>query len=147
MTSDHGHRTQPHTADVIIEAWAADFETCCREAIVGLLQTCVDGSAASLCDTRRFVVAPAAPDAMLLDVLDEVIFVLDTETAVPVAATVVSDPGGGLEIELGLAERHTVSPTGSAPKAVSRSGLARPRASAAASHQRSLHMSLASASS
>lgn len=123
MNPDHGHRTLPHTADVIIEAWATDFETCCREAVVGLIQVCVDGSRASVCDSRRFVVPAASLDAMLLDVLDEVIFMLDTETAVPVAAAVDSGPGGGLQVELALAEQHTVTPTGSAPKAVSRSGL------------------------
>lgn len=123
MNADHGHRTIPHTADVIIESWAADFETCCREAVVGLIEVCVDGSRARVCDRRPFVVAPDSPDAMLLEVLEEVIFVLDTDPAVPVAAAVVPGPGGGLEVELTLAERHTVRPTGSAPKAVSRSGL------------------------
>jgi SHS2 domain-containing protein len=123
MNPDHGHRAIPHTADVIIEAWAADFEACCREAVVALIQSCVDGSRASVCATHRFTVASASPDAILLDVLDEVIFVLDTETAVPVDADVVAVPGGGLEVELTMADRRTVRPTGSAPKAVSRSGL------------------------
>ncbi len=123
MNPDHGHRTIPHTADIIIEAWAADFEACCREAVVGLIQSCVDGSGASVCAARRFTVPPDAPDAILLDVLDEVIFVLDTETAVPVDAAVVAGPDGGLEVVLTMAERRTVTPTGSAPKAVSRSGL------------------------
>lgn len=123
MKPEHGHRTVPHTADVIIEAWAPDFEACYREALVALIQSCVDGSAASVCDTHRFTVPPDSPDVMLLDMLDEVIFVLDTEMAVPVDADIVAAPGGGLEIELAMAERHTVTPTGSAPKAVSRSGL------------------------
>lgn len=60
---------------------------------------------------------------MLLEILDELIFVLDTETAVPVDVAVVSGPAGGLDVQLTLAEGHTVTPTGSAPKAVSRSGL------------------------
>ncbi len=123
MKSDHGHEAIPHTADVIIEAWAADFEACCREAMIGLIQSCVDGTGASVCATYRFTVPSNSPDAMLLDVLDEVIFVLDTESAVPVDADVAAGPGGGLEVELTMAERHTVTPTGSAPKAISRSGL------------------------
>ena len=123
MNPDHGHRTIAHTADVIIEAWAVDFEACCREAVVGLIQSCVDASTASPCGTHRFTVRPDSPDVVLLHVLDEVIFVLDTEMAVPVGADVLAAPDGGLEVELTMAERHTVTPTGSAPKAVSLSGL------------------------
>lgn len=118
-----GHRSHPHTADVILEAWGPDFGTCCEEAAAALVGVCVDGSSAVVIDRYRFAVPPAVRDSMLLDLLDEVLFVLDTEPAVPIRGVVDQGADGGLTVELGLADRRAVEVTGPAPKAVSRSGL------------------------
>jgi SHS2 domain-containing protein len=119
-----GHRTLPHTADVIIEAWGPDFPSCCEEAVSALLGLCIGGPSATVNDRHGFIVTGGQADTMLLELLDEVLFVLDTEPAVPVRASVRSGPGGGLEVELALAERDTIEPVGAVPKAVSWSGLA-----------------------
>jgi len=119
-----GHRALPHTADVIIEAWGPDFASCCEEAVSGLLGLCIGGPSAPVHDRHGFVVTCGQADTMLLQLLDEVLFVLDTEPAVPVRARVRSEPAGGLDVELALAERDTIEPLGAVPKAISWSGLA-----------------------
>jgi SHS2 domain-containing protein len=128
-TSARGHATVDHTADVILEAWGPDLAACCEEAVAALVGT--------YAVVTRSVGAPTAPpipgevvhlaaaprEALLVAVLDEVIFWLDTSRAVPVAAVVSRAADGGLDLRLLLADPDTVAATGSVPKAVSRSNL------------------------
>ncbi len=113
----------PHTADVILEAWAPDFADCCEEAVTALLALCFAGSGATVVDHYTFHLRSASQESMLLDLLDEVIFVLDTLAAVPVSAEARRRADGGIDVTLMLADRDAVEIIGSAPKAVSRSGL------------------------
>lgn len=62
-------------------------------------------------------------ESLLLEVLEEVITTLDTADEVPVRAEVRVADDAGLDLVLSLVDRRTVSPTGSVPKAVSRSEL------------------------
>jgi SHS2 domain-containing protein len=119
-----GHRALPHTADVILEAWGPDRVACCEEAVAALASVYVDAARAELVERRRVHLAPGPTDAVLLDLLEEVIFALDTADGVPVGAEVHTAPDGGLDAELLLADRATVTATGAVPKAVSRSELA-----------------------
>lgn len=75
-------------------------------------------------ETRNLRLARGRVEDLLLALLDEVIFVLDTSVNVPVAARVEStaEPGG-LDVEIELAPPDAVEPTGAVPKAISRSGL------------------------
>lgn len=118
-----GHRVLPHTADVIVEAWAPTFAACCAEAADALIGLCVDGNGCTTVDAHHVVVDATAADSMLLAVLDEVIFVLDTMAAVPVGATTHARENGGMDLVLDLAARDCVVQAGSTPKAVSHSGL------------------------
>lgn len=111
-----------HTADVIVEAWGPDFTGCCEEAVTALLALCIDGSGAEIIDRHVVSLRPLSQESMLLDLLDETIFVLDTVAAVPVGAEVRPQPDGGIEVSLMLAERESVEVIGPAPKAISRSG-------------------------
>lgn len=124
MTSERGHEVIGHTADVILEAWAPDLASCAAEAVAALVATCADTSGAEVVDRRRVHLDPAAPTDLLHALLEEVIFVLDTEAAVPVAAEVTGTAEDGLDVAIALADPATVEPTGSAPKAISRSELA-----------------------
>jgi SHS2 domain-containing protein len=120
---DRGHRVLPHTADVILEAWAPDFSSCCEQAAIALLALCIDGSRAAVVDHYRFDLRPATRESMILDLLDEIIFVLDTVQAVPVGVRARPRADGEIEVTLTLAERESVEAIGSAPKAISRSGV------------------------
>lgn len=123
VPESRGHRTLPHTADVIIDAWAPDFGACCEEAVLALLDLCIDSSGAQHSDRRAFATDGTDADAMLLDVLNEVIFVLDTVADVPIGVTVVRRDGG-LDVELLLAPRSSIEWIGSPPKGVARAELA-----------------------
>jgi SHS2 domain-containing protein len=126
--TSRGHRTRAHTADVILEAWGPDLAACCEEAVAALVETYADRQSTDPASTRSAGVhvahlASAPDDELLLAVLDEVIFVLDTSGAVPVAAEVRRGEPDGLDVELCLADPAHVEPTGSVPKAISRSEL------------------------
>jgi SHS2 domain-containing protein len=120
--SGRGHRVLPHTADVIVEAWGQDLASCIEEAVTALVDICFDTSDASTERTRAVAIGPGAPDVLLLSVLDELIFLLDTSLHVPVGAAVAHD-GDQLAVEIRLAERDSVEPSGAGPKAISRSDL------------------------
>lgn len=119
-----GHRTVPHTADVILEAWGPDASSCCEEAVAALATVYVEPGDHPVAETHGLRLAPGRAEDLLLALLDEVIFVLDTSVNVPVAARVqVAAEEEGLEVELELAPPDAVEPTGAVPKAISRSGL------------------------
>jgi SHS2 domain-containing protein len=106
---------------VIVEAWGPDLAACCEEAVAGLVAVYAEAASGGGHDRRRVHVEPAPSDVQLLDLLEEVIFTLDTAVGVPVAAEVVAASDGGLDVTLLLAAGATG--TGAVPKAISRSGL------------------------
>jgi SHS2 domain-containing protein len=118
-----GHRSLPHTADVILQSWGPDVAACCEEAVAGLVALYVDAPGGAIVETRTRHLRPDAADAMLMELLEEVIFTLDTAQTVPVRAQVREAADGGLDVVLELAARGSVEPTGAVPKAISRSGL------------------------
>jgi SHS2 domain-containing protein len=118
-----GHRSLPHTADVILEAWGPDLAACCEEAVAALAAVYVEPTSAPEVARAHLHIRPADAESCVLAALEEVIFTLDTASAVPIAAEVRRAADGGLDMALVLADRETVEPTGSVPKAISRSGL------------------------
>jgi SHS2 domain-containing protein len=83
----------------------------------------VDATDAAEIDRCTVHLAAGSDDALLLDLLEEVIFTLDTAEGVPVRAEVTSVRQGGLDADLVLADPLTMEATGAVPKAVSRFGL------------------------
>ncbi len=122
--AQRGHRVVPHTADVILEAWAPDLAACCEEAVAALASLYVDTAGGEEVDRRSLHLAPGRDDDMLLDVLEAAIFTLDTAEGVPVRAEIGVASDSGLDVALVLADPATVAATGAVPKAVSRSELA-----------------------
>jgi SHS2 domain-containing protein len=118
-----GHRTLPHTADIIIEAWGPEVITCSEEAVAALVETYANPANATIVAERVVHVAPAQADNMLVDLLDEVIFAIDVAEGIPVGAHVWASGDGGLHARLALADPASIEPTGAVPKAISRSGL------------------------
>jgi SHS2 domain-containing protein len=118
-----GHRSLPHTADVIIDAWGPDQAACFEEAVAALVETCADPRDAVVIGERAVDLPPAPAEDMLLDLLDEVIYAIDVADGIPVRARVRAGGDGGLRATLSLADPASVEPAGAVPKAVSRSGL------------------------
>jgi SHS2 domain-containing protein len=123
MRRDRGHRSVPHTADVILEAWGPDLASCLEEAVGALVGTYAEVEARGRRTGHPVELPPGPPEGLLLDLLDEVVFALDTADGVPVAATVRSLDDAGLEAVVWLAAAEDTTPTGSVPKAVSHSEL------------------------
>ena len=113
----------PHTADVVLEAWGPDLASCCEEAVAALVSTYVSRVGGPAMDRRELRLPAASDESLLVDLLEEVIFTLDTADAVPVRAEVRSAPDGGLDVNLLLADPEHLEETGPVPKAISRSGL------------------------
>ncbi|SCL55861.1 SHS2 domain-containing protein [Micromonospora eburnea] len=110
----------PHTADVRIEAWAPDREGCVVEAVAAMLDGFVDTAGATADSTAetRFAVPPGDDTDMLVAVLDEVIFRLETAGVLPLA-TEVRAADGGLLVRWWTVDADAVELVGAVPKAVS----------------------------
>jgi SHS2 domain-containing protein len=112
-----GHRSVPHTADIRIEAWAPTRETCLAEAVAGLVASFVDFAGARPVRTATVDLTADSDADALVELLDEVIYLLDTQGAVPIDTEVVPGPDGPA-MRLHLAPVADVRPTGAVPKAV-----------------------------
>ncbi|PWR11702.1 archease [Micromonospora acroterricola] len=114
-----GHRSVPHTADVRIEAWAPDREGCLAEAVTALVETFADtGGARPQADTD-FSLPPGDDEDLLVGLLDEVIFRLDTEGTLPLDCDVRPTGDGGLRVRWRSTSTDAVELVGAVPKAVS----------------------------
>lgn len=111
-----GHRTLPHTADLIVEAWGDDFTACAEEAAAAMLEICVAGGPADHATVVRVAADGTRP--LLAAILDEVVYLLDISELVPVDVRLTELPGGVVEMRFGLGARRSVRLTGAAPKAV-----------------------------
>ncbi|TDB74970.1 archease [Micromonospora sp. KC723] len=115
---DRGHRAVAHTADVRIEAWAPDREGCLAEAVAALVATFADADGVAA-DGETTVELPAGDDSeLLVGLLDEVIFRLETEGTLPVA-TDARPADGGLRVRWRTVDAGAVELVGAVPKAVS----------------------------
>jgi len=106
-----------------MEAWGPDLASCLEEAVAALVGACADVTGAPVVGTHVVHLPRAPADAVLVDLLDEVVFVLDTAGTVPIGAAIRAAAGGGLDVTLSLAALSSVEPTGAVPKAISRSDL------------------------
>jgi SHS2 domain-containing protein len=118
-----GHRSVPHTADTRIEAWAPDRERCLAEAVSGLVDSFADTAGARPHRTADVRLPPASDEDLLVALLDEVVYRLDTDGELPLDTAVAAAPGGGLEVRLALARTDAVQAVGAVPKAVTLPGL------------------------
>jgi SHS2 domain-containing protein len=115
-----GHRTVPHTADVRIEAWAPDRDSCLAEAVGALVDTFVDAGGVAAQAERTHRLPPSDDETdLLVGILDEVIFRLDTEGEVPLETEVRAAEDGGLLVRWRVAGTDAVEAIGAVPKAVS----------------------------
>ncbi|RQW92061.1 archease [Micromonospora globispora] len=116
---DRGHRMIPHTADVRIEAWAPDREGCVAEAVAAMVESFADASGATADSETEHRVPPGEDPDLLVGVLDEVIFRLETEAALPLETKVRAADDGGLLVRWRTTDTDAVELVGAVPKAVS----------------------------
>jgi protein archease len=113
-----GHRGLPHTADLRIEAWAPTRAGCIRQAVLGAVTSFLDMSSAQPNRTHVCRLAAACDDDLLVAVLDEVIYLVDTTCEAPVDLE-VNDTDGGVDVSFAMADAGTLPQVGAVPKAVS----------------------------
>jgi len=126
-----GHRLVPHVADVILEAWAPTRARCLEEAVLGLVGSFVDtgsdGSAGTdatdATEVHTFAIGGGPDERVLVDLLEEVLFLLDARGVVPVGVHVDERADGGLSGSFACVPADGRELTGAVPKGVSRSDL------------------------
>jgi SHS2 domain-containing protein len=118
-----GHASVPHTADLRIQAWGPTREDCIAEAVRGLVESFADISEAR---PQRVIECrlDAGSDADLLAcAVEEVIYYLDTEGAIPAEVEASRAAGGGMYLILRVVDAASAQIIGAAPKAACLSGL------------------------
>ncbi|MET8012042.1 archease [Streptomyces sp. NPDC005271] len=112
-----GHRGVPHTADLRVEAWAPTREECLAQAVRGVCESFLDLTGAAGVRRRDVVVRADRDEDVLVALLEEVVYWLDTEGEVPVDVE-LTPVTGGLRGGLQMADAGALPVTGAAPKAV-----------------------------
>lgn len=113
-----GYRTSPHTADIQLEAWAPTREECITEAVTALVTSFADLTGGEPTGTTEALIDPGTDEDMLVEVLDEVIFRMETAGQLPLS-TDVEPLTGGLRVRFRMTDVSQVEPIGATPKAVS----------------------------
>ncbi|HEX2499466.1 MAG TPA: archease [Actinomycetes bacterium] len=116
--SASGHRAVAHTADARVQAWAPTRERCIAEAVLGTVETFLDTSGARATGRYRCQLAASTDEDLLVAVLDEVIYLLDTASAVPVDVE-IDLLDGGVDVDFATVDAAAHRQTGSIPKGVS----------------------------
>jgi SHS2 domain-containing protein len=108
----------PHTADLRIEAWAPTRDGCIRQAVLGTIASFLDTSSPRAQRIRRRRLTADRDDDLLVAVLDDVIFLLDTSGEAPVDVH-LQDVDGGIDVEFTMVDASALPQVGAVPKAVS----------------------------
>lgn len=112
-----GHRSVPHTADLRVEAWAPTREECLAQAVHGVCASFLDLTGAVGVRRRDVVVRADTDEDVLVALLEEIVYWLDTEDEVPVDVD-LAPAADGLHVGLQMADAGTLPATGAVPKAV-----------------------------
>ncbi|MYT33130.1 MULTISPECIES: archease [unclassified Streptomyces] len=117
-----GHRSVPHTADLRVEAWGPTREVCLAQAVRGMCGSFLDLAGAVGVGRREAVLRADTDEDLLVALLEEVIYRIDTHDEVPVDLQ-LSVVRGGLRARLSMADLGALPVVGAAPKAVTLHGL------------------------
>jgi SHS2 domain-containing protein len=109
----------------MVQAWAPDRSTCLREAVRGLVEVFADVAGVAPSGTVAIERGPAGGEDLLLDLLDEVLYLLDADDVVTIDADLADLADGGLHGALHVAPSTAVTQHGAVPKAIARHALVR----------------------
>lgn len=112
----------PNTADVGVEAWGPNRESCIAEAVLGVVEAFADTTSVHPERDRRSWFTERCDEDLLVDVLDDAIYYLDTEHEVPVDVE-VEPRADGVDVRFAMADVARVRRVGAVPKQVSLQGL------------------------
>jgi len=120
-----GHRTLPHTADVIVEAWGPDRAACLEELVLGTVATfaAVPPEGGSTRTSRPVIVDAPLDEELVVQLLDEVLYLVEVRGVVPVGVDLDDAEDGSVAGFLEVVPVAHVEQVGALPKGCSRSGL------------------------
>jgi SHS2 domain-containing protein len=113
-----GYRTLPHTADVVVEAWAPTKPACLAEAVRGLVAVFADTAGIVASRSVVFTLGPAGDEELLVRLLEEAIFLVEVDGVVPVGVQVEPTPDGRLDVRFDVAPVEAAMVIGPVPKAI-----------------------------
>jgi len=113
------HRSLPHPSELVIEAWAQTPGDCFAEAVAALVENVADPGEGAPRRWRGFRLGPGSDAELLALLLDEAIFVMDTEGLVPCRTRVDEHADGWLAGAFGVVPVSKAAIGGPAPKATS----------------------------
>ncbi|MFI7698676.1 archease [Nonomuraea sp. NPDC049480] len=116
-----GHRALRHLAGIDVEAWAETREECLAEAVQALVETFAEVGAAVPDDCVVVVSAEETDEALLVAVLDEVIYQVEECHRVAVDVSVderTKATEGQVEVRLATVPVAVVDRVGAVPQAV-----------------------------
>lgn len=115
----------PHTADLIIEAWAPTKRQCLEHAVLALVESFVEpepGTAPDAGVAIPFTIDARTDDDQVVALLEEVIYVVETKAMVPLGVQLTVD-AEGVAGTFDTVPVEAVELIGAVPKGVSRHGL------------------------
>lgn len=119
-----GFRLTSHTADVGLVAWGATLAEAFGAAVRALVSVTFDLDTVAPREEARFQVAGDDPDRLLVRLLNEVVYLIDSQGFVPSRATVRIDRDGLEATLLGqIADERRPARRGPQVKAVTYHGL------------------------
>jgi SHS2 domain-containing protein len=101
-----------HTADVRVEAWAPSRELCIAEAVLGTVAAFVDTSPARAVSARHRRLDGGSDEDVLVAVLNEVIYLMDTIQEIPVNLD-VTPRGDAVDVWFAMADAGELAQVGS----------------------------------
>lgn len=108
----------PHTADVMVEAWAPTRAACLAQAVRGLVAVFADTTGVVSSWSVPFTLGPAGDEGLLVRLLEEVIYLVEMDGVVPVDAHVEPAADGGLCGRFDVVPLAPAMVIGPAPKAI-----------------------------
>jgi SHS2 domain-containing protein len=122
--TEMGHRLLPHTADLIVEAWAPSRASCLEELVRGVVDTFADVGTVTATREIPLEVGAARDEDVVVALFDDVCYLLDADGLVVVdVALEEEEEDGNFDGTFFVAPVDAVVPTGAAPKGISRSDL------------------------
>lgn len=118
-----GHRILPHTADLVLEAWAPAKGECIAHAVRALVGSFADVRAAIPRESVTLTVEEATDEDLLVRILNDVIYQLEVHGRLPVDISVELRPADGARgqaaVRFAAVPAQEADLVGAIPKAVS----------------------------
>ncbi|HUI03434.1 MAG TPA: archease [Acidimicrobiales bacterium] len=118
-----GWRLLPHTADAIIEAWGPDRASCLGQALLGLVRSFAEVPDSAATQLLPIAAPPGGPEDVLVSLLEDLLYVVDVFSVVPLRFHLSETEGGGIAGDMEVVPADQVEVVGPVPKGVSYHGL------------------------